>query len=261
MDIPVFTVVGINEKTGKQNTFRNIEALDDVQAVEKAVAKALESNKILIEPFIVTRVSPTAATPRQIEYAKDLGIPIPMNATLPTMSRLISYAVDDEIDFSNACVTSCVTGTGWQQWPASLHDSSEQQDRQLRARSAQCIPLGISHKNKLAVISSAEEQRTYLTSLGDCQCPDFVIRGLPCKHMYRLAYELDEYVLIDRLNTSQVGFPNPSASTSNATPPMPKQNWIVHVLLAVLTAGVGNIVYGLYVSHKKREWSQQHQQP
>lgn len=76
--------------------------------------------------------------------------------------------------------------TKWDKWN-DCHDYPSQVDRQERAREATLTPLSISGLR--AQFQGEEEQ--YRTTLLTCSCPDFQKRHKPCKHMYRLAMELD----------------------------------------------------------------------
>lgn len=74
----------------------------------------------------------------------------------------------------------------WSKWN-DCHDYPLQVDRQDRAREAILTPLSISGQR--AQFQGEEDQ--YRTTLLICSCPDFKKRHKPCKHMYRLAMELD----------------------------------------------------------------------
>lgn len=74
----------------------------------------------------------------------------------------------------------------WSKWN-DCHDYPSQVDRQDRAREAILTPLSISGQR--AQFQGEEDQ--YRTTLLTCSCPDFKKRHKPCKHMYRLAMELD----------------------------------------------------------------------
>ena len=74
----------------------------------------------------------------------------------------------------------------WSKWN-DCHDYPSQVDRQERAREAILTPLSISGQR--AKFQGEEDQ--YRTTLLTCSCPDFKKRHKPCKHMYRLAMELD----------------------------------------------------------------------
>lgn len=76
---------------------------------------------------------------------------------------------------------------GFGKW-AGIHNTAEQQTRLARAQEAECTPLSICDGVGHFSGSSGE----YLTTLGACQCVDFMRRKLPCKHIYRLAIELGE---------------------------------------------------------------------
>ncbi|NCE63065.1 hypothetical protein D1159_00365 [Pseudoflavonifractor sp. 524-17] len=68
------------------------------------------------------------------------------------------------------------------------HDSYEQLIRQKR--SIRTFPVYIDHKMRNGFFLSHDMNSIYSVSLFDCTCPDHESRVLPCKHMYRLFYEL-----------------------------------------------------------------------
>ena len=181
MDIPTYIVTGINLKTNRKNT-RTIKALDESYATKKMEADGF------IEPFEIELAPPAPASARQIDYAVNLGIPIPINATKDEMQRRISAAVDNDVDFSNFNPPS---GNGWGAWSVAIHKSPEQVRRQERAKSSQYIPLELSAENQTALFTPSDSSREpYLTTLECCHCLDFYRTAKPCKHMYRLVIEL-----------------------------------------------------------------------
>lgn len=74
----------------------------------------------------------------------------------------------------------------WDKWNL-VHRESEQVSRQKSATKAACTPVSISG----SVGFFQGKHGRYETTLDMCQCLDFSRRKLPCKHMYRLAMELD----------------------------------------------------------------------
>jgi len=68
------------------------------------------------------------------------------------------------------------------------HDSCEQLVRQKR--SIRTLPVYIDHSTRNAFFLSNDMNTIYSVSLFCCTCPDHEERVLPCKHMYRLFYEL-----------------------------------------------------------------------
>ena len=75
----------------------------------------------------------------------------------------------------------------WGSWFSYIHDDPAQVTRQKRAWG--CYIESIDRYNGTARMTASG--RIYSTTLKDCTCPDFQKRGKPCKHMYRLAMELD----------------------------------------------------------------------
>lgn len=70
---------------------------------------------------------------------------------------------------------------------------SERLRRQDSASSAECTPIHIDVKKQTGIFSGISGE--YSTQLTECECMDFKRRNRPCKHMYRLAYELGVYTL------------------------------------------------------------------
>lgn len=68
------------------------------------------------------------------------------------------------------------------------HDSREQLTRQKR--SIRTLPVYVDHNMRRAYFLSSDMTCIYDVRLFDCTCPDHEKRVLPCKHMYRLFYEL-----------------------------------------------------------------------
>lgn len=83
----------------------------------------------------------------------------------------------------------------------ALADSAEERKkRELKAASAECTPISIDADAKLGTFSGSSG--AYRTFLSECECVDFRRRKHPCKHMYRLAFELGQYVLGDVVSDS-----------------------------------------------------------
>ena len=78
-------------------------------------------------------------------------------------------------------------------WGELNHNDYHKLARQQRASKASLTPLDIDAKKGVAHFRGAE--RDYKTTLSTCECMDFQRHALPCKHMYRLAYELDIFML------------------------------------------------------------------
>ena len=73
------------------------------------------------------------------------------------------------------------------------HSSNEQYARMCRAVSDDLIGEIISINNEemsMEIRSATYPETIHLTNLMDCDCKDFKNRHLPCKHMYKLAFEL-----------------------------------------------------------------------
>lgn len=73
-------------------------------------------------------------------------------------------------------------------WDNALHDDYEQIKRIAFSQRIKPEKVTINHDHETAKIIGTEG--TYQVSLNNCTCHDFEMRQLPCKHMYRLAFEL-----------------------------------------------------------------------
>ena len=73
-------------------------------------------------------------------------------------------------------------------WNSAIHDRKDQIARFKRAQSEDVTPTSID-QNAFIGFFPGEDGRPYETTLDKCDCMDFQRRGLPCKHMYRLALE------------------------------------------------------------------------
>ena len=76
----------------------------------------------------------------------------------------------------------------WNVW-SEIHSSPGQETRLDSARAAACTPLRVSPDCGTAEFKGSKG--VYQTSLNSCGCEDFRRRNIPCKHMYRLALELE----------------------------------------------------------------------
>lgn len=68
-----------------------------------------------------------------------------------------------------------------------IHKSDEQIKRQVSARKVAI--KSIDRENNTGIIND------YEVTLESCTCRDWMVRRLPCKHIYRLAHELGLYRL------------------------------------------------------------------
>ncbi len=83
----------------------------------------------------------------------------------------------------------------WAHWDLSIHQDSEQKQRQQRACAINYTPLSLDAIKGCATFRGTDSD--YTTSLITCNCMDFQRHAFPCKHMYRLAYELNLFYLDD----------------------------------------------------------------
>ena len=81
---------------------------------------------------------------------------------------------------------------GWPAWGYAAHRLKGQDDRIQRAiNSRQMILIGYDKDTHSAVVQGERGALYEMNSQG-CSCPDFVKRGLPCKHMYFAVMEIPE---------------------------------------------------------------------
>lgn len=76
----------------------------------------------------------------------------------------------------------------WAQWD-ECHTSADQLKRQKSSSEKKLTPISVDPSQGAGIFRGSGKS-DYSTTLSDCSCVDFVRRKLPCKHMYRLAYEL-----------------------------------------------------------------------
>lgn len=74
-------------------------------------------------------------------------------------------------------------------WDSQVHDTIDQLKRICSSRKISSSKIVIDCVNQTATISGSAST-PYNVSLTHCDCSDFNVRGLPCKHIYRLALDL-----------------------------------------------------------------------
>jgi len=67
----------------------------------------------------------------------------------------------------------------------------QQIKRQNSGMDKKCTPTTIDYDAKTAVFSGSGK-KPYATTTESCTCRDYFVRRLPCKHIYRLRYELSK---------------------------------------------------------------------
>lgn len=72
------------------------------------------------------------------------------------------------------------------------NEAAQQQNRKNRAKYEHMIVRELDRTHKTGIIESSDGTSFYSVSLTSCTCPDFMKRGLPCKHMYKLQSALNE---------------------------------------------------------------------
>lgn len=74
-------------------------------------------------------------------------------------------------------------------------NSKNDTGRILRAKYETFTFQNLNKENKTAEVLNQSKNNVYHTTLTSCTCQDFIKRNLPCKHMYRLAAELEIFPL------------------------------------------------------------------
>jgi len=91
-------------------------------------------------------------------------------------------------------------------WDSVLHEDGEQQRRIATARKADTTPASVDRENRAALFKGSGKI-PYETTLDFCTCGDFIKRKLPCKHIYRLALELDGGDVVQGVNKNEYAEP------------------------------------------------------
>jgi hypothetical protein len=73
-------------------------------------------------------------------------------------------------------------------WDESVHEDYEQIKRIATMQKIKAEKVSVYPETQTAKIEGRDG--IYDVTLDSCTCFDFATRGLPCKHIYRLAYEL-----------------------------------------------------------------------
>lgn len=77
----------------------------------------------------------------------------------------------------------------FEKWDASISSEPDQVKRRLNGEKIKPEAISLDAASGSAVIIGSDPE-PYRVTLSGCSCFDFASRGLPCKHMYRLADEL-----------------------------------------------------------------------
>ena len=87
-------------------------------------------------------------------------------------------------------------------WDTSIQMYPGQNERFERALSSKVSPISVDFEKQIGIFDGSGVN-PYETTLTSCTCSDFIRRKLPCKHMYRLAIEL-EVIDTSSLNNEKV---------------------------------------------------------
>lgn len=75
---------------------------------------------------------------------------------------------------------------------SDIDSEPDQIKRQKSGMSSKCKPVDINYDEKTAIFSGSGKS-PYVTTTSTCTCRDYSVRRLPCKHIYRLRYELNNH--------------------------------------------------------------------
>jgi hypothetical protein len=109
------------------------------------------------------------------------------NACMPNVDQAASPAMSK----LNALMQNIVAKANdsdyfkWGGWNSDMHSDPDQEKRQNRGANIDDDDVNVNFEDGTAEING------YMVYLNHCTCPDFQERKLPCKHIYRLAFELD----------------------------------------------------------------------
>lgn len=79
---------------------------------------------------------------------------------------------------------------GWDDWTTNAHLTDEQLIRMKRAVSSTHMRIVRCDRSWPCIYVQGDGSRGYRIDRYHCFCPDFEERGLPCKHMYFVAFKL-----------------------------------------------------------------------
>ena len=77
-------------------------------------------------------------------------------------------------------------------WDESVHNTSDQKKRLESAKSQDMKLLTLDVKTKSGTVQSESGSSIYHVTTESCDCRDFKVRKLPCKHMYFLDAALEK---------------------------------------------------------------------
>lgn len=75
---------------------------------------------------------------------------------------------------------------------SDIDNEPDQIKRQKSSMEAKCKPIEINYEEKTALFSGSGKF-PYIATTSTCTCRDYLVRKLPCKHIYRLRHELNNH--------------------------------------------------------------------
>lgn len=122
---------------------------------------------------------------RKAEAEKQRVLELQRKREIEEQQKLSRFRKFFPLDLNNDQTASFLTI-----WDVKTHNNENQVRRQRRAL-CETIPIEINTRLRSATFVSHYSDKIYKTDTVNCTCPDFSDRKLPCKHMYRLFYELN----------------------------------------------------------------------
>ena len=99
-----------------------------------------------------------------------------------------------------------MSNADFEKWPSDLHADFNQVKRIVSAQEKKLARSVVSvSKHPARIVIQGSGKDPYVATLTECTCPDFGHRHLPCKHIYRLAMELD-LLNLPHYNAAASGF-------------------------------------------------------
>lgn len=83
-------------------------------------------------------------------------------------------------------------------WNNTIHEDHEQIKRIANMKKIKSQNISVNFDDKTAMVVGSKG--SYDVSLDNCTCYDYDTRQLPCKHIYRLAFELGYLEDIPKVN-------------------------------------------------------------
>lgn len=201
--------------------------------------------------FIIWPFRALSALVRAIVYepSNHVDAPSPLKQDKPALSSQNKFSPLTYLSSSCSPVHSTSSlQSVWDEWDESVHHKKGQY---TRFHKALCDEVTVVNRQYPATVQGSTGA-LYCTSLSTCSCPDFEKRGLPCKHIYRLA--LDRGIISKTFLMVPV---LPKEAFDQSDPPdAPYENYIKRTVRG-LDEAVGKrkqyVIYMRNLSHMEEE--------